>query len=76
MVMQNERGLLSPGQGEMGENTPFACKVGKKSVNTAGPQQDHNLLSQDPVQDPLAVKLLDSQLYICKPTVFDTNHSH
>ena len=73
MVMQNERGLMSPGQGEMGENTPFACKVGK---NNAGPQQGHDLLSQDPVQDPLAVKLLDSQLYICKSTVFDTNHSH
>ena len=25
--------------GGKGENTPFACKVGKKSVNDAGPQQ-------------------------------------
>ena len=52
MVMQNERGLLSPGQGEMGENTPFACKVDKRSVNNAGPQQGHDLLSQDRYKTP------------------------
>ena len=34
----NERGLMSLRQGEMGENTPFTCKVSKKSINDV----DHN----------------------------------
>ena len=39
---ENERGQMSPRQGEKGENTPFTKNVGKKSVNDAGPQQGHD----------------------------------
>ena len=42
MVMQNERGQDTHGQGEWVKTPLFPNNIGKKSVNDAGPQQGHN----------------------------------
>ena len=41
MVMQNERGQNTDGQGERMEIPLLPNNVGKKSANDAGPQQGH-----------------------------------
>ena len=42
MIISKWEGTKYPRTGGMGENTPFAKNVGKKSVNNAGPQQGHD----------------------------------
>ena len=42
MVMQNERGLNTHGQGERVKIPILPNNVGKKSANNTGPQQGHN----------------------------------
>ena len=42
MVMQNERGQSTHGQGERVKIPFLPNNVGKKSVNDAGPQQGHD----------------------------------
>ena len=39
MIMQIERGQMSPRQGEMGENTTLPNNVGKIVQATAGPTE-------------------------------------
>ena len=41
---ENERGQMSPRQGEKGEIPLLPNNVGKKSVNDAGPKQGHDRL--------------------------------